>query len=62
MRYLLDTNIIVRHLRGDRSMTEQIRSRRDEGLAVSVISIAELYEGVFRDSNPEQAEGVVKEF
>jgi tRNA(fMet)-specific endonuclease VapC len=44
--YLLDTGWIVRHLRGRRAHTESIARRAPEGLAVSIISVAELQEGV----------------
>jgi tRNA(fMet)-specific endonuclease VapC len=44
--YLLDTGWIVRHLRGRQPYTEAIASRAGDGLAVSIISVAELQEGV----------------
>ncbi len=46
LTYLLDTGWIVRHLRGHRAYTESIARRAAEGLAVSVVSVAELQEGV----------------
>lgn len=49
MKYLLDTNQVVYYL-------------RQEGLAVSIISVAELYEGIFRATNPEEAERALKDF
>ena len=44
--YLLDTGWVVRHLRGRLPYTESIARRVAEGLAISIISVAELQEGV----------------
>jgi tRNA(fMet)-specific endonuclease VapC len=55
LAYLLDTGWIVRHLRGQRAYTESIASRASEGLAVSVISVAELQEGVALATDRERA-------
>jgi tRNA(fMet)-specific endonuclease VapC len=53
--YLLDTGWIVRHLRGQRAYTESIARRVPDGLAVSIISVAELQEGVTLAKDREQA-------
>lgn len=44
--YLLDTGWVVRHLRGTKVYTEAIAARAAEGVATSIISVAELQEGV----------------
>ena len=44
--YLLDTGWIVRHLRGQQAYTESIARLASDGLAMSIISVAELQEGV----------------
>jgi predicted nucleic acid-binding protein len=44
--YLLDTGWIVRHMRGHQAYTESIARLAPDGLAVSIISVAELQEGV----------------
>jgi tRNA(fMet)-specific endonuclease VapC len=62
MRYLLDTNQIVYYLRQEQRVVDDLQSRKQEGLAVSVISVAELYEGVFRAIDPEAAEQVLRNF
>ena len=46
LKYLLDTGWVVRHLRGQRAYTESITRLAPDGLAVSIISVAELQEGV----------------
>ena len=62
MKYLLDTNQVVYYLRQEARVVDDLQSRKKEGLAVSIISVAELYEGIFRASNPEEAERGLKEF
>ena len=44
--YLLDTGWVIRHLRGQKSYSDNIAALEPEGLAVSIITVAELYEGV----------------
>lgn len=62
MKYLVDTTWIIEYLRGSREVIQRLRSLRAEGLAVSIISVAELYEGVFRSNNPSGNEGKLKDF
>ncbi len=62
MKYLLDTNQVVYYLRQETRVIDDLQSRRGEGLAVSIISVAELYEGIFRATNPEGAERALKDF
>jgi len=62
MKYLLDTNQVVYYLRQETRVIDDLQSRRSEGLAVSIISVAELYEGIFRATNPEEAERALKDF
>lgn len=45
-QYLIDTGWIIRHLRGHQAYTDRLDMLRPDGLAVSMISVAELYEGV----------------
>jgi len=59
--YLLDTGWIIRHLRGDRPYIETLL-KIGSAAAVSVLSLAELYEGVFRARDPERAEQAVQTF
>lgn len=47
LKYLLDTGWVVRHLRGKTAYTDSIARLAPEGIAISMISVAELQEGVF---------------
>jgi len=52
MKYLVDTSWTVGHLRGNEEVSQRLLYLGKEGLAVSIISVAELYEGIFRSRNP----------
>ena len=44
--YLLDTDWIIDHLSGVAAVSARLKELQSAGLAVSIISLAELYEGV----------------
>ena len=52
LRYLVDTDWIIHYLNGHRTIVSRLKTLSDQGCAVSVVSLAELYEGVYSSSNP----------
>ena len=46
MRYLIDSDWAIAHLRGRQSVTRRINELMPEGIGISIISVAELFEGV----------------
>lgn len=62
MRYLLDTDWVIDHLRGVARVSRRLEELGPEGLALSIISLAELYEGVYYSRDPVQSEEVLKRF
>lgn len=60
--HLLDTGWMIRHFRGDKSYTATIQQIGSPRLAVSLLSVAELYEGVFRSTDPLLAEFTLRTF
>jgi len=56
MKYLIDTDRIINHLRGVEKVTKELVKLVPEGLALSIISLAELYEGVYRSTDPARTE------
>ena len=62
MRYLLDTTWIVEYLRGNADVISRVQALQDGALAVSLVSVAELYEGVFRSQDPVRNEAALKSF
>jgi len=45
--YLVDTDWIIDHLANVEVITQKLRELQPQGIALSVISLAELYEGVY---------------
>ena len=62
MKYLLDTTWVVEYLRGNEEIIKRTQQLQEQGLAVSIISVAELYEGVFRSNAPEKNEAALNDF
>jgi tRNA(fMet)-specific endonuclease VapC len=62
MKYLLDTTWISEYLRGNAEVISKVQELQEEGLAVSIISVAELYEGVFRSNIPSTNESSLNDF
>jgi tRNA(fMet)-specific endonuclease VapC len=54
MSYLVDSNVIIDGLKGISSATETLASLENAGLAVSTITLAEVYEGAFGQAEPAQ--------
>ena len=61
-RYLLDTDWAIYYLRGKDVFVKTIDEFRKDGIAISTISIAELYDGVFRSPMSEKKEIVLLNF
>ena len=55
MKYLVDSDWAIHHLRGSRSVTDELKQRIADGISISIISVAELYHGVYRARDPELA-------
>jgi tRNA(fMet)-specific endonuclease VapC len=62
VRYLVDTDWVIHYLSGHAAIIERIQHLSAEGIALSFISLAELYEGVFYSRNPRQSEEGLKVF
>jgi tRNA(fMet)-specific endonuclease VapC len=62
LSYLIDTDWIIHYLNGNKGIVEKIESLEKDGLAVSVISVAELYEGIYYSTNPASNEKALYDF
>ena len=56
MRYLVDTDWVIDHLYGRAQVVSRLEELEPAGLGSSIISLAELYEGVFGSYDPEATE------
>ena len=62
MKYLLDTDWVINHLRGIEEVTKKLEELAPEGLALSIVSLAELYEGIYHSTDPQKDEKALKKF
>ncbi len=62
LTHLLDTGWIIRHLRGANAWTESMQRIGARHLAVSMVSVAELSEGIYRAQRPDLARQAVEVF
>ena len=62
MKYLIDTDWTIHYLNGKRSVVDQLTALRKEGLAISVISLAEVYEGVYYSLDPKSSQEGLNNF
>jgi tRNA(fMet)-specific endonuclease VapC len=60
--YLVDTDWIIDHLSGATAVTKRLAELRPAGLAVSIISLAELYEGIHYSRDPVRSEASLQQF
>ncbi len=47
MNYLVDTDWVINYLRGEKQTVHVLRLLYEKGLAISVITFSEIYEGIF---------------
>jgi tRNA(fMet)-specific endonuclease VapC len=62
VKYLIDTDWMIDHLRGEERVVRKLEELASEGLAVSVISLAEVYEGVYYSRDPVKSQKLFDEF
>lgn len=62
MRYLIDTDWVIHYLNGHAEIISRIQEFGAQGLVLSLISLAELYEGVFYSRNPDKSEAGLQTF
>ena len=62
MKYLIDTDWIVHHFRGEERVTKKLELLSHEGMAISTIALAELYEGIYHSKDPVKDQQLLEEF
>ena len=60
--YLIDTDWVIHYLNGNEKIIDKLTSLKNKGLAISVISLAELYEGVYYSTDPMGDEQALRDF
>ena len=62
INYLIDTEWVIDFLRGKKDTVSKITNLYDKGISISVISLSELYEGVYGFKNTENHLEKLEEF
>jgi tRNA(fMet)-specific endonuclease VapC len=62
MNYLIDTDWVIDHLNRVESVTGRLDELAPEGLALSVVSLGELYEGVYYSRDPDRSGASLQRF
>jgi tRNA(fMet)-specific endonuclease VapC len=62
MRYLVDTDRTADYLNGQPEGVELLRERGASGLAISIITYGEIYEGIYTAPNSDAAERGFRQF
>lgn len=62
IRYLIDTDWVIDHLHEIERVVTRLKELRPQGLALSIISLAELSEGVQYSRDPEQSQQALEAF
>jgi tRNA(fMet)-specific endonuclease VapC len=60
--FLIDTDWVIDHFHGVGAVTRRLQALEAQGLALSIISVAELWEGVHFSRNPARSETMLNEF
>ncbi len=58
--YLVDTDWIIDHLNGKEIVRQKLKELRPSGIAISMISLAELYEGVYYSHDPIKSQSILE--
>ena len=62
MRYLVDTDWVINHLHRVDPVVRRLEELAPDGLGLSIISLAELYDGLVGSTNPERDERMLNTF
>ena len=62
MKYLIDTDWVIDHFNNVEKITRKLEELLPQGLALSIISVGELYEGVYYSKAPSKNEKALKDF
>ena len=62
LSYLVDTDWAIHYLNGHTEIAKRLDKLQRDGLGLSVISLAELFEGVLYSTDPEQNEQELQDF
>ncbi len=62
MSYLVDTDYVADWLKGRPEAVTLLRTLEPKGLAISLITYGEIYDGIYYGSNPRKQERIFRQF
>jgi tRNA(fMet)-specific endonuclease VapC len=62
LRYLIDTDWVIHYLNGREDIVRRLDALKEQGLGLSMISLAELYEGIYYSTDPDGNERDLQDF
>lgn len=62
MKYLVDSDLVAEYLKGRTAAIDLIQRLTTDGIAISVITLAEIYEGIYYGTNPIRQEQGLNSF
>jgi tRNA(fMet)-specific endonuclease VapC len=62
MKYLVDSDWVIDYLKGRPNALSLLEGFFDEGLAISIITFAEIYEGIYYSRDPKHNEIIFRRF
>jgi len=60
--FLIDTDWVIDHFNRVGAVTQRLQELQKQGLALSIVSVAELWEGVHFSHSPERSQAMLEEF
>src|SRR5688500_2468723 len=62
MNYLVDADWVIDYLRGQGQAIQLLDELGTQGLAISIITFIEVYEGIYRSRTPQPTERIFRSF
>ena len=62
LRYLVDTDWTIHYMNGQQNVVQRLAELHSEGIGLSIVSLAELWEGVFYSRDPVGSEQGLSDF
>ena len=62
MKYLVDSDWVVDYLAGKQQAVSLLTSVWQDGIAISLITFGEIYEGIYYGRDPQRSEAVFRQF
>ena len=62
LKYLIDTDWAVHYFKGSQAIVKRLDALENESLAISVVTLAELYDGLYGSRDPRKREADLQDF